>query len=435
MEIREEQGLGLSPWQSATTSDEFWGLEDNPQFPISVAPAIDEIVDGSRQVFTPSVSNQPCSVTDPNNSSGSQLRLTRPQAKTTHTFSRPIDTTIPSSSMAPSGIRSNEFYRSRWPTNYLYPPNETRPSFDPYSLPPFRHGPNTGWYGQGIPLDSSISEDIKALTNSVNQFQAITKAQYLELDNRLSLLEKKDVSPIINAEASEGVDNMDSDGEDTFSLAPRSQEGNCLSHDEICSPVSSRRPQPSCDLGGPPPSLDGESSIQGEDENPSAVGYREALRHRVYTFQRELSEVPMSSPPQKVLAPSDFMSCSGLVKDKPKGYKSFPESGHTKSALDFMNGFGPATFPSSKIRSMDFAIHDSSLGKGYPSCDKTYSALLGTKPVEGLVLNQSTWAKSESNLRLYLVSLVQQNILWLLLALYLRTKGMSLMNSSLSFYR
>jgi hypothetical protein len=58
-------------------------LEDNPQFPISVAPAIDEIVDGSRQVFTPSVSNRPSSVTGPNNSSGSQLRLTRPQAKTT----------------------------------------------------------------------------------------------------------------------------------------------------------------------------------------------------------------------------------------------------------------------------------------------------------------------------------------------------------------
>jgi hypothetical protein len=124
---------------------------------------------------------------------------------------------------------------------------------------------------------------------------------------------------------------------------------------------------------------------------------------RVYTIRRELSEVPMSSPLRKVLAPSDFMSCSGLVKDKPKGYKSFPESGHTKSALDFMNesisdfhsskgtgnkynGFGPATFPSSKIRSMDFAIHS--------------FALLGTKPVVGLVLNQSTWAKSESNLRL-----------------------------------
>jgi hypothetical protein len=105
------------------------------------------------------------------------------------------------------------------------------------------------------------------------------------------------------------------------------------------------------------------------------------------------------------------------VKDKSKEYKSFPETGHTKSILDFMNksisdflsnkgtgnkynGFGPATFPSSKIGSMDFAIYDSSLEKGYPSCDKTHSALLGTKSVEGLVLNQSTWAKSESNLRL-----------------------------------
>jgi hypothetical protein len=55
---------------------------------------------------------------------------------------------------------------------------------------------------------------------------------------------------------------------------------------------------------------------------------------RVYTIRRELSEVPMSSPPRKVLTASDFMSCSGLVKDTPKGYKSFPESGHTKSALD-----------------------------------------------------------------------------------------------------
>ena len=144
--------------------------------------------------------------------------------------------------MAASGIKSNEFYRSRWPTNYLYPPNKTIPSFDPYSLPPFWHGSCTGRYGQGTPLHSSISEEIKALTNSVNQFQAITKAQYLELGNRLSLLEKKDISPIINAEASEGVDNMDSDGEDTFSLAPRSQEDNFLSHDEICSPVSSGMP-------------------------------------------------------------------------------------------------------------------------------------------------------------------------------------------------
>jgi hypothetical protein len=51
MENREEQELGVSPWWSATTSDEYWDscLVDNPQFPISVAPTIDEIVDGSRQ--------------------------------------------------------------------------------------------------------------------------------------------------------------------------------------------------------------------------------------------------------------------------------------------------------------------------------------------------------------------------------------------------
>jgi hypothetical protein len=50
IENREEQEFDLSPWWSATTSDEYWdrGLVDNPQFPISVAPAIDEIVDGSR---------------------------------------------------------------------------------------------------------------------------------------------------------------------------------------------------------------------------------------------------------------------------------------------------------------------------------------------------------------------------------------------------
>ena len=86
MENREE--LGLSPRRSATTSEEF-GIIHNTY----VAPAIDEIVDGSRLVFTPSVSNRPSSFTGPNNSS--QLRLTRPQAKTTHTFSRSIDSTIP----------------------------------------------------------------------------------------------------------------------------------------------------------------------------------------------------------------------------------------------------------------------------------------------------------------------------------------------------
>ena len=50
-----------------------------------------------------------------------------------------------------------------------------------------------------------------------------------------------------------------------------------LSHDEISSHVSSRRPKPSCALGGPPPSLDSGLSIQGEERldigNRSDIGF------------------------------------------------------------------------------------------------------------------------------------------------------------------
>ena len=82
-------------------------------------------------------------------------------------------------------------------------------------------------YGQGTPLDSSISEQIKALTNYVNKFQATAKAHYLKLCDRLSLL-KKDLSPIVSTEANESADNMESEGEDAFSQVPRSQTGKFL---------------------------------------------------------------------------------------------------------------------------------------------------------------------------------------------------------------
>ena len=112
--------------------------------------------------------------------------------------------------------------------------------FEPYHLPHFWHRPSTGRYGHGTPLDPSITEEIKVLTNSTG--------------NHLSLLENLDLSSIINIEASEGADDMELDWEDAFSLAPRSQEGNLLSRDKICSPVPSSRPPPSCSLGGLPPS-------------------------------------------------------------------------------------------------------------------------------------------------------------------------------------
>jgi hypothetical protein len=105
-----------------------------------------------------------------------------------------------------------------------------------------------------------------------------------------------------------------------------------------------------------------------------------------------------------------------LVQDKPNTFGSFPESNHASSAIQFVNdclsvkvndkssqgssfsGFGASSFPGN-FKSKDFEIHDSSIGKTAPVCDKFFSQLLGAKPVDGLRLSQSLWAKSENLLR------------------------------------
>jgi hypothetical protein len=105
------------------------------------------------------------------------------------------------------------------------------------------------------------------------------------------------------------------------------------------------------------------------------------------------------------------------VKDKPKGYKSFQKSGHTKSAFDFMNesisdyhsskgtgnkynGFGPANFPLQRLYLWISLFKIFLLGKGIRPMIRHTLPYWGHKPVEGLVLDQSTWANSESSLRL-----------------------------------
>ena len=50
-------------------------------------------------------------------------------------------------------------------------------------------------------------------------------AHYLELGNNLSIVEKKNPIPIISTEDSEGADNVESDGEDTFSPETWKSEG------------------------------------------------------------------------------------------------------------------------------------------------------------------------------------------------------------------
>jgi hypothetical protein len=99
-----------------------------------------------------------------------------------------------------------------------------------------------------------------------------------------------------------------------LSLAPSSQETSSLS-DSCLSPVLS------VDEGRSP-------EDQVSVENLS-------LKARLYAIRRELSSpYSFASPPGSSHQPSDFQSCSGLVRDASKSCVTFPESSHYKSALD-----------------------------------------------------------------------------------------------------
>ena len=158
----------------------------------------------------------------------------------------------------------------------------------------------------------------------------------------------------------------------------------------------------STDVGSPRESEAEDSSVSSKDQ----------LRARVYSLLREVAHVPLSSPPRLKKTSSIFETSCGLVQDKPNTFCFFPESNHASSALQFVNnclsvkandkssqgssfsGFGASSFPGN-FKSKDFEIHDSSIGKTAPVCDKSFSQLLGAKPVDGLRLSQSLWAKSE----------------------------------------
>lgn len=399
-----EQGL-LSQLPYTTSLDMLWSGAGQglPSTESAFLGSVEGMGECSSQELPPSVTSLGPSP------SVVQSRLpARHVPRTTHALGRPVETTVVSTC---TGVRSSSFVRSRWPAPFPFPTPYAMPSCWPGMVPQSN---------QPTPLDTSLTEEIKKLTTSLSTFQATVKTEFKKVSDRLKLVEDRSVSVGGTLEVSAPISSptpREETDDDLFSLAPRSQEKIFSEEDEEGdgSPVRSRHCVSNSAIA--PPSVD--ESVGGEDEDPSPpLTDREQLRSRVYAIRRELSEIPMSSPPRQVLAPSDFMSCSGLVKDRPKGYKSFPESGHTKSALAFVNesidnfhsskgsggtkfnGFGPSTFPVSKVRIKDFDIHDSSIGKGYPSCDRSYSSLLGTKPVEGLNLSQSLWSKSESNIRL-----------------------------------
>ncbi|CAG2192033.1 unnamed protein product [Mytilus edulis] len=341
----------------------------------------------------------------------SQLRLSRP-SRVSHTVTRPAE--IPTSPVActtsrqetlPAGIRSDPFSRTRWPMNFAYPPMPMgMPNLPPYPQPFDPYSAQSVWSGQGFggrssSESSSFKDEMRSLTTSIHKIQATVNAKFLEFGNRLDLMESRGLSQDPAQDPPRPPRQLLED--DSVSLAPRSQEGNFLEDQDGISDV------------------DSVVSTEGDAFAPKdpASGNPECLRSLVYSIRRNMSDMPMSSPPRVSSTPSDFMACSGIVKPESKGYYSFPESGHFTTALSFVNsslaenlantsktggskfsGFGPASYPG-RCRSKDFEIHGSSLGMSAPACDRAFSSLLGSKPLDGLRLSQASYVKSENNLR------------------------------------
>ncbi|VDI70968.1 Hypothetical predicted protein [Mytilus galloprovincialis] len=134
-------------------------------------------------------------------------------------------------------------------------------------------------------------------------------------------------------------------------------------------------------------------------KEPSS-GNSDCLRSLVYSIRRDMSDMPMSSP-SRVSSTSDFMACSGIVKPEVGALYNcfvFCKLYTSKTGGSKFSGFGPASYPG-RCRSKDFEIHGSSLGMSAPNCDRAFSSLLGSKPLDGLRLSQASYVKSENNLR------------------------------------
>ncbi|VDI83747.1 Hypothetical predicted protein, partial [Mytilus galloprovincialis] len=294
----------------------------------------------------------------------------------------------------PAGIRSDPFSRTRWPMNFAYPPMPMgMPNLPPYPQPFDPYSAQSVWSGQGFggrpsSESSSFKDEMRSLTTSIHKIQATVNAKFLEFGNRLDLMESRGLSQDPAQDPPRPPRQLLED--DSVSLAPRSQEGNFLDDQGGISDVDSVV------------STEGDAFIPKE---PSS-GNSDCLRSLVYSrFVGICQDMPMSSPPRVSSTPSDFMACSGISR------------GHFTTALSFVNsslaenlantsktggskfsGFGPASYPG-RCRSKDFEIHGSSLGMSAPACDRAFSSLLGSKPLDGLRLSQASYVKSENNLR------------------------------------
>ena len=427
-----------SPLFSLTGSDMFWdGSVANPV--------------STTSVVTSPIPSMTCSGVS---GSSSQNTVIPTIATVTHTFSRPVNTTgsvstVPGMCMGlnlpgsrpqvcyygsvfttPGAPPVSSWSRPPWPQPYpygQYPGQNPFPNFWP---PPPMHLP-FGGYGR-VPDDRSSSATVAPTTcsnstpvvnqdflkdfkDTLSEFKKSFQSDLVSLSNRLSVLESAPQTVASSISSPVRQDEEEDREDDLISTAPGSQEGEFLDHEEADSPPPPRtirsnssvhavRIDPSVDDGSP-------RDPEADDAPPS----KEHLRSRVYTLMRDVAKVPFSSPPKPKRLASTFEASCGLVPAQGSSYSSFPESPHISSAKqivdDFLGnkvsekqasgkfaGFRPATF-ASHFKVKDFDIFDSTLGKFVPTCDKNMSALLSSKPVDGLRLSQASWSNSENMLR------------------------------------
>ena len=417
----------MSPFRSITGNDSFWdGSLPNPLgTPLSVSSTVPETsVAGLRDggLLQDQVSVRP--------------KVVVPTLSTvTHTVTRPVNTTGSSVSCPPGSAMGLNLPGSRppvfscgiclpgtgvppiqaWSRPPWAPPMQPYPPFQAQGLNPFAslYWPQPVPFGQdrappavtSVTSSTSVSRDTELMDNIKQVFADFKKSFSEELgamSSRISSLESNQVSHSVPV----------TQEDDLLSIAPRSQEQSFLSEEEDIStsdPVAPPIPpriHPSSEEGSP-----GENEVE-----ETAVSSKDQLKGRVYTLLRDVAHVPFSSPPRPKKLASTFETSCGLVQEQPSNYKSFPESNHTVAAIQFVNdslanktndktssgsafaGFGANSFPGS-FKSKDFEIHNSTIGKTAPVCDKPFSQLLGAKPIDGLRLSQSLWAKSENLLR------------------------------------
>ena len=370
--------------------------------------------------------------------SGLQSRVST-TAVVTHTFSRPVYTSgssvaYPGSSMSLNlpGSRPPVFacgiclpgsgvppLQSWAPSQGQWNPNVPFPGFaaqvmNPYWNPPVSYYQDmfrppappassaTTTTVSSAPQNSDILRGVKDL---LNDFKNSVSCELKGFSDRLADLESTS-----NKEPESVCEEVG----DFMSIAPGSQERTFLSDEEAAaSPVRSRPVSSSSLPSTRPPLVDISSPRVTEGEEFSS---KDQLKARAYSLLRDISHVPLSSPPRGKQTASVFETSCGLVQEQASSYHSFPEAGHLSSAVEYVNerlssntiditsttsmfSFGTNSF-SGKVKSKDFDIHSSSLGKTAPECDKSFSNLLGTKAVDGLRLSHQVHHRSEAMLRL-----------------------------------